>query len=441
MKLSGWGQFPVADCRLDTVSRVEDVRRSLDQAASLIPRGNGRSYGDAALNDSCTLGLTGLNRLLAFDPETGHLTAEAGVLLADLLDVFVPRGWFPLVTPGTKYVTLGGMVAADVHGKNHHRDGSFAGCVVWLDLLLADGQEVRCDRTQNAELFQATLGGMGLTGIVLRVCFRLRRIETAYVRQRTVVAEDLDAAIDAFAESQAWTYSVGWMDTLARGRKLGRSIVTLGEHANLADLSQAQAAAPLRRPRRRQVTVPRDAPPGLLNRGTARAFNGLYYARNARDGQDSLIDVDRYFYPLDAVQDWNRFYGPAGFTQYQCVLPLDCGRAGLVELLETVGRANVGAFLSVLKRFGPQEGLLSFPMEGYTLTMDFPMGVRTLNLLEALDSIVLRYGGRLYLAKDARMGAGMLRAGYPGLDAFRRLRRESGADRRFHSLLTRRLDL
>ncbi len=441
MRLAGWGNFPVADCKLSGASCEADVVAALDREGTLIARGNGRSYGDAALNPEHTLSLRGLDRLLAFDPATGRVTCEAGVLLADLLEIFVQQGWFPRVTPGTKFVSVGGMVAADVHGKNHHRDGSFGAWVDWMDVLLGAGNVVRCSRCENAELFQATLGGMGLTGIILRVAFRLHRIETAYIRQKTVIAEDLDASIEAFDKYWDWTYSVAWIDCLASGRKLGRSVHFLGEHARLDELPSHCQSAPLEIETRRTRSVPACFPSGVLNRWSGVAFNSLYYRRAVRRASDQIVDYDTFFYPLDALVGWNRIYGRNGFVQYQCVFPKPVGREALRTVLERVTQARTGAFLTVLKLFGAQDGMLSFPLEGYTLALDFPMTPHTLGLLTELDEILTRYEGRLYLAKDSRMSPSTFCAGYPKIPEFRKLRAHIGADRRFQSLLAQRLGL
>lgn len=437
--LSGWGRYPRAACHVVRASRVQDAIAATAASASLIARGNGRAYGDAALNPHATLAMTGCNRILAFDAASGDLTCEAGVLLSDLLDVFVPRGWFPPVTPGTKFVTIGGMIAADVHGKNHHVAGSFGDHVRQLHLVLADGRTVRCARDENADLFAATRGGMGLTGVVLDASFRLTPIESAYVRRETLRARDLDEVMAQCEESSHCTYSVAWIDCLARGAAMGRSLLFRGEHARRDELPTDLRAAPLARRSRRTRRVPVDLPARTLNRWTVSLFNEGYY-RLARPGVD-FVDFDAFFYPLDALLEWNRVYGRAGFVQYQCVLPAGASRAGLGLLLSRIAAAGIGSFMSVLKRFGPQEGLLSFPTEGYTLALDFPADRDTFALLTELDAIVLDHGGRLYLAKDARARPEAIRRGYPGFERFAALRAQVDPGHKFNSLLSRRLDL
>ncbi len=437
MILSGWGRYPKIACAVTTPRSAVEAAALVRQTDSLIARGNGRSYGDPAINRKATVSMLRLDRMVAFDPQTGLLTCEAGVLLSDILDIFLPRGWFPMVTPGTRFVTVGGAIASDVHGKNHHKDGSFGDHVQSLDLLLADGQVVTCGPDREPELFAATRGGMGLTGIILRAAIRLRPVETACIRQETLRARDLDEIMELFERSEDWTYTVAWIDCLARGARLGRSLLYRGEHALRDELPADRRAAPLARPARRNLSVPCDAPGGVLNRWTVSAFNELYF-RSARPGT-AIVDIDPFFYPLDSILNWNRIYGRAGFTQYQCVLPKSVSAQGLRALLTAIGASGAGSFLAVLKLFGRQDGILSFPMEGYTLALDFPATAPTLGFLNELDAIVGDHGGRLYLAKDARMAAGLLRRGYPRLPEFRRVRADRNPAASFCSLQSERL--
>jgi decaprenylphospho-beta-D-ribofuranose 2-oxidase len=440
MMISGWGRYPRQDCVVNR-PRSEDELRALVGDGSLIARGNGRGYGDCAQNAANTVEMLRFNRMLSFDSATGRLVAEAGVLLKDVIDCFLPRGWFPAVTPGTKFVTLGGMVAADVHGKNHHRDGSFGAFVDWLDLLGADGKVRRCSPTRNAKLFACTIGGMGLTGIILRVAFRLRPVESAWIRQTTLPAADLDATMRLFEEFGSATYSVAWIDCLATGRRLGRSAIMLGEHAAVWELPERLRGKPFAAPPRKMIPVPFDAPPGLLSRLTVKAFNAAYYRGHARAGRTRLVDWDRYFYPLDALAGWNRIYGKHGLLQIQCALPLAASREGLAELLKAVSASGQGAFLAVLKRLGAAgSGAFSFPMEGYTLALDFPVSPQTLALMERIDRIVLDHGGRFYLAKDSRMSAKTLRASDGRVRDFVAARESFGASK-FRSSQAERLQL
>ncbi|MFN3145658.1 MAG: FAD-dependent oxidoreductase [Paracoccaceae bacterium] len=438
--LAGWGRHPVRDCTL-AAPETEAEAAALVAAGPVIARGNGRAYGDSALGVPATLSTRRMNRMRAFDPATGVLESEAGVLLADIIDTFLPRGWFPAVTPGTKFVTLGGMIAADVHGKNHHRDGAMGETVLWLDLLCPDGRVVRCGPGQERALFEWTVGGMGLTGVILRAAIRLRPVETGWIRQVTRPARDLSRAIELFEENAGATYSVAWIDCLATGAAQGRSIVMLGEHARRDQLPDDRVARPFRTRARRRLSVPFDLPGWLLNRYSARAFNAAYWNAGLRGAGVRLVDWDSYFYPLDSILGWNRVYGRRGFAQFQCVLPLDAAETGLQRLLNEIARAGQGAFLGVLKRMGAEARRFSFPMPGYTLALDFPSTPGLPGLLARMDDIVQEHGGRFYLAKDSHLTAETLRRTDPRSAAFARMRSETGAAGRFVSAQSERLSL
>lgn len=440
-KVSNWGNYPVVDAEMRGYDTSESARELVASWPSLIARGLGRSYGDASLSPRIASTLRH-NKLLAFDEETGDLRCQGGVSLEEILEVFVPRGWFPPVTPGTRYVTVGGAIAADVHGKNHHCRGSFRRHVSALEVLVADGRIVACGPNREQDLFDATCGGMGLTGIILSATFRLQRIETAYIRQEVLPARDLDHIMQRFEESRDWTYSVAWIDCLARGDKLGRSLLIRGEHALPQDLDTApRGAAPLQPPPGRRAAVPIPLPGMTLNRFSVGAFNALYYRWHGLGGGHRIVPYGPFFYPLDAIGHWNRIYGRHGFIQYQCVLPLAFSREGLAAILERIGKRGWGSFLAVLKLFGPQEGLMSFPLEGYTLALDFPLRDGLLPFLDELDELVEAAGGRLYLAKDARMKSPLLASGYPHRDRFLEIVRIWNPDGRFRSMLSDRLDL
>ncbi len=400
-----------------------------------IPRGMGRSYGDSALAP-VVLDMTPNDRLLSFDPGTGELVCEAGLTLDAIARLFLPRGWFLPVTPGTRFVTVGGAVASDVHGKNHHVDGSFSDHLSWLKLLLADGSVVTCSPETDRELFLATTGGMGLTGVVLEAALRLRPVESPWMVQRVRRLPDLDSVMAAFEASAEATYSVAWIDCLKRGSSLGRSVFITGEHAGV------EAAAGLGVPREpKRKNVPFFLPGRALNPWSVRAFNALYYGRAPEDSH-GLVPLDPFFYPLDTVAHWNRIYGRRGFVQYQFVIPRAGAHEGLAVILDAIAASGQGSFLAVLKLFGPGHGgYLSFPMEGWTLALDFPATPRVLCLLKRLDSMVMEQGGRLYLTKDARMGPAMLEAGYPQLAQFRAVKRRVDPDGRWASLQSRRLGL
>lgn len=441
MKLSGWGRYPVLDTCVHAPRSLAALHDAVQQTPSLVARGNGRAYGDSAINTTATLETRHLNHMLAFDPEIGQLVAQAGVLLGDVIAAFLPRGWFPLVTPGTKFVTLGGAIAADVHGKNHHKDGSFRSCVDWIDVMDATGSVTRCSATENTGLFEHTLGGMGLTGVITQAAIRLQPVETAWITQTTHAAPTLKSVMDLFEANQDATYSVAWIDCLAGGAHLGRSLVMLGEHAKGADLPADKRQTPFQVPKKSKRTVPFDFPAFALNTFSVRAFNALYYRAGTRKTGQQLVDWDTYFYPLDAILEWNRIYGRKGFAQFQCVLPLESSEAGLSEMLQTISESGARLFLAVLKRFGAQDSVFSFPMEGYTLALDFPINAKTLRLLDELDRITLAHGGRFYLAKDSRMSAKTFSASDTRIDAFRRQRSENNWQDKFTSAQSERLAL
>lgn len=439
-ELSGWGRYPVEPCHLyrpEKQSQVAAVLRSGEQE-HYISRGLGRSYGDAALNEEGgVVSHLRLNRFLSFDPETGVLECEAGVSFADIIEVFLPRGFFLPVTPGTKHVTLGGAIAADVHGKNHHVDGTIARFVESFRLLTAKGDVLDCSPSENGDVFWATMGGMGLTGAVLSARLRLLAVESGKLLVDYRKSGDLDATLAAFADDAAYRYSVAWIDCLARGRRMGRSVLMLGDHA---PASAVKGDGTLASRRRGWLRVPFDLPGWTLNRFSVGAFNAAYYAKH-RDGR-ALVDFESYFYPLDAVQHWNRIYGKRGFVQYQMVFPPSEGERGLERLLERLTSSGRASFLAVLKRFGPgNPGPLSFPKEGYTLALDLPNAAGLEGLLAELDAIVLDHGGRVYLAKDATLTADRFRAMYPRADEFREIKRRLDPEGKLSSSLARRVGL
>lgn len=437
--LSGWGRYPNIEANLERPEKLATVATFVKTSESILARGKGRSYGDAALNHRILL-TERLNRMLAFNPETGVLRCEAGVTFQEILEIFIPRGWFPSVTPGTKFITVGGAVACDVHGKNHHRDGGFSQFVRSFSLVLANKDCIECSRTQNPELFWATIGGMGLTGIITEVEFSLRRIETAYLQCRTLKADNLDAALELFQEYDTqYQYSVAWIDCLARGNALGRSVLMLGNHATVSQLSPQQQAKPLCLLSKHRRRVPFTPPAGLLNRYTMQGFNWLYY--NLKRDREAIEDYDNFFYPLDFVEDWNKLYGKPGFIQYQCVFPLETSRQGLTRILELCSSQGWGSFLAVLKRLGSQDGWLSFPLSGYTLALDMAVKPGLWEFLDQLDAVVIEYGGRVYLAKDARLNATAFRSMYPQLPQWLAIKSQVDPHNQFSSVLSQRLQL
>ncbi len=411
--LTGWGRNRHAAMRAARPERPRDLDAAVTDVAAgtLIARGAGRAYGDAALNADGNVILTGrLNRVLSFDSATGLVVCEPGITFAELLEIFLPRGFMPPASPGTAFATVGGAVAADVHGKNHDRHGSFGDHVEWFDLLLADGSTRRVSADSDAELFAATIGGMGLTGILRTVAFRLLPGATRWVGVRQRRIHDLDEYIEAFADIRdRATFSVGWIDALSRGAALGRGIL---ESAEFTD-----NAAPVRASRARRVPV--DLPAAALNRLSIRAFNAGYFHRVPSGGRERTRPFAEFLYPLDSLHDWNRIYGKRGFYQFQCVVPDSAARTGLRRLLETISETGSPSFLAVLKTLGRAgRGHLSFPLRGFTLALDFPNAAGADTLLRRLEAITLDHGGRIYLAKDSLLTREGFRTMYPLLPRF-----------------------
>ncbi len=440
-RLAGWGANVHADCVLIEPETQSDIGRRLDRAGS-IARGLGRSYGDAALNaGGQVLGLRRVDRYLAFDEASGALTCEAGVSLAQIIDDFTPRGWFPSITPGTKFVTVGGCIANDVHGKAHHVQGSFSACVDDMLVLLASGDVVRASRTENADLFWGCFGGMGLLGVVVSATIRLRRIETTYFRQRSIPVRDLDAMLAALDENdKTFPYSVATLDVFSKGARLGRGVVTVGDHARRDELPARLGANPLRISGPPRVTVPFTLPELTLNRASIRAVNAVIQRLLRR--APPFGHYEGFFYPLDKIAHWNRGYGRRGFAQYQFVIPFADGARRLRDILTAILSSGELPFLNVLKRMGkPSGGLLSFPSEGYTLAIDFPIRANTVALLRRLDAMVLDAGGRIYLGKDSTVEAASFRAMYPALARWLELKARYDPRNVFTSDLGRRVGL
>ena len=425
-----WGRYPVVS---QTVLDLHDRHRPLPAPdGSMLPYGNGRSYGDSCLNEGGTLLHTAsLDRYIHFDPSQGQLECEAGVQLAEILELVVPQGWFVPVTPGTRFVTIGGAIANDVHGKNHHRAGTFGRHVLELELLRSDGSRRRCSPTENPEWFAATIGGLGLTGLVTRARIQLRRIAGPWMSSEVHRFADL-AGFFRLSESsdRDYEYTVAWIDCTARGRALGRGLFTRANHApERADRHPAAPSGHLR--------LPFTPPLSLINRLTLRGFNALYYRRQRQPVVHAITHYARHLDPLDGISDWNRIYGPRGFLQYQCVVPPADAESCIAQLLQVISASGSGSFLAVLKQFGAlaSPGMLSFPRPGTTLALDFPnQGGSTLSLLDRLDAIVAAAGGAVYPAKDARMSGTHFRQYFPAWESFRPF-----VDPRFSSSFWRRV--
>jgi decaprenylphospho-beta-D-ribofuranose 2-oxidase len=410
----------------------------------VIARGLGRSYGDAAqASGGLVLDMTAFDRVLSFDPATGEIEVEAGVSLDTLIRRFLPLGWFVPVTPGTRSVTVGGAIAADIHGKNHHSAGTFGSHVRSLDLLLADGSVRTLSPTTEAAAFWATVGGMGLTGVILRARFALKPVPSAHISVDTRRARDLDDLMQLQVEFDAThPYSVAWIDCLTRGASMGRGVLTAGRFAEVDELPSVAAHDPWRIPTGPTVTAPRAVPSGLLNRWSVAAFNELWFRKAPRSRDGEIQTTGTFFHPLDGVTGWNTMYGRHGFLQYQFVVPDE--RADVVRTaIERLADIRAASFLAVLKRFGAANPApLSFPMPGWTLALDIPTQVDGLAAtLDALDELVAEAGGRVYLAKDSRTDADLLKQMYPRLPEWASVRDDLDPHRTFRSDLSRRLSL
>lgn len=429
--ISGWGNYPKRESQVLSPSSVAALHLEIRQEHALIARGMGRSYGDSA-NAPRVLQTSYCDHFVEFDEKTGRLTAEAGITLREILRVIVPKGWFLPVTPGTSYVTLGGAIASDVHGKNHHVAGTFGDHVKSITMILGTGEVVTTSAFDRVDLFHATCGGMGLTGVIISATVQLISIRSSFINQKTIKADCIEAACEAFEDNIDATYSVAWIDCLAKGKSLGRSVLMLGEHVEEGELE-----VDLRDP----VSVPFNTPAALLNSVTMKIFNSTFWYKE-KAHRNQTVPLMPYFYPLDAIGNWNRLYGKDGFLQFQCVLPNNDGIANMRKLLTEIAESGEGSFLAVLKQFGKaNDNFLSFPAEGYTLALDFKLTNSTLETVRRLEDLIVGMGGRLYLTKDAVMQEATFKATYPMWEAFESVREKYGAIGKFSSTQSKRLGL
>lgn len=433
MKLHGWGRYPVVDAEVTRIARENAALEIIAASPQAItPRGLGRSYGDSSIGKH-VVDFSLQDRFISFDDSSGLLCCEAGTSLHDILKVFIPKGWFLPVTPGTQFVTVGGAIASDVHGKNHHLDGSFSQHLESFRILTGLGEIIECSAQQHEDLFRASCGGMGLTGLILTAKIRLRRIASSDILCRSLRANNLQQLLQLFEEHSNSPYSVAWIDCLKSGEQLGRSILILGEHAKDGPLQVASEAA---------ITVPPFFPGAALNSFSISAFNALYFHRSPKTAALQRVSYRPYFYPLDSLNHWNRMYGSSGFVQYQFMIPKSSGAEAMRRILGEIAASGRGSFLAVLKTFGPgNNNDLSFPGEGWTLALDFRCDAIVLSLLDRLDEMVLAAKGRVYLTKDARLKAAHFRVIYPNWEKFEATRARYGAHGRFASAQSLRLGL
>jgi len=427
-----WGNYPVIKSNSHVFRTEEDLNNLIQINDDLIPFGNGRSYGDSALSKNI-INVKSYNYFLNFDKHTGILHVQSGVLLSEILDIFVPEGWFLKITPGTKYITVGGAIASDVHGKNHHIEGCFSECVIEFRLMLPDSKIVNCSKTENAELFRATCGGMGLTGVILDAKIVLKTIRSKYINQTTIKTKNLKETFEAFDKYKNKPYSVAWIDCLAKGDNIGKCLLMVGDFDNDGNLDYGI---------KNKLNIPFYFPSFALNRISVKTFNWLYYRKVRKTITNQKVDIDTFFYPLDIIDNWNRIYGKSGFTQYQFILPLEASYVGLEEILKSISASGKGSFLAVLKLYGKaNDNYLSFPMEGYSLALDFKIEKGLFELLDELDKIVLKYKGRIYLTKDVRVDKTSFEQGYPLINTFRNLRYKYKMNQKFNSLQSKRIDI
>lgn len=407
---NSWGNYPQLKQTALTPQWLHDTPALInDLHQSYLPRGNGRSYGDSCLNaDGVLIDARKLDNFTSFDPKTGIISAETGVLLNDILQVIEPHGWFLPVTPGTRFVTLAGAIANDVHGKNHHIRGCFSDHVLELELLRSNGRVIRCNRQTNAEWFRATVAGLGLTGFIIHAKLQLMRVNSTSIDTETIRMTQLSDFFSLNDEStEKFEYTVSWIDCLAKGKNRGRGYFIRGNHAKNAPRSIPKLA---------KLGIPFNLPVSAINAVSLKAFNTLYYYKQRKVKTTSVQSRDSFFYPLDSLKNWNRLYGRRGFLQYQCAIPNVSAEDAMAELLDKIAFSGQGSFLVVLKAFGDKtaNGMLSFAREGVTLAMDFPyLGDKTLSLLNSLDETTAAAGGKLYPAKDGRMSAVHFQQFYP----------------------------
>src|SRR5215475_8149615 len=452
VRLSGWGRTEPTIARLAEPASADEVAGLVKGVAGgiagsgqgVIARGLGRSYNNAAQNEGgLVVSTTGMRDVLSFDADTGVVSCEAGASLEQLMIGLVPAGWFVPVSPGTRHVTVGGAIAADVHGKNHHSAGSFARHVLSFDLLTAAGDVRTVTPESDPELFWGTVGGMGLTGIILRATFQLKRVETSRLVVDTVRTSNIDDTMAYLSSTdEDYDYTVAWTDCLATRGALGRSVITSGNFAPAGEARYRNWAKPLEFKPSALVGAPPVFPSGLINARTVALLNEAWFRKAPRRRTGEIQTIGKFFHPLDGISNWNRVYGPAGFRQYQYVVPFDASDV-VVRSLERISALRAPSFVTVLKRFGDADpGMLSFPMPGWTLALDFPARTPWLSqLCTELDEMVLEADGRLYLAKDSRIPAALMPRMYPGLDDFRRVRAGMDPSGLFSSDLSRRLEL
>lgn len=428
-KCESWGKFPKVNQEVESLTWVSDLT-DFSEDKTYLPYGLGRSYGDSCLNDNgCLIDTSKLNKLISFDEKTGVLKCEAGASLEDIIYFALPKGWFLPVTPGTKFVTVGGAIANDIHGKNHHMAGTFGCFIRSFELLRSNGERLVCSKDQNSEMYAATIGGMGLTGLILWAEVELKAVDGPLIEMESIQFEGLDEFFEISKNSDKdFEYTVAWLDCVSQGEKFGRGIFMRGNHSKTKTDKYFRKTLPL--------TVPFNFPSFSLNKYTVTAFNTVYYNKQRSKVVKSEVNFDPFFYPLDMVDNWNRIYGKEGLLQFQCVIPDDKKTTAMLDILKKVVDSGKASFLAVFKEFGDIQspGLLSFPRPGATLCLDFPNCKSTRKLLLELDELVLKAGGASYPAKDALISQESFKCYYPKLEEFKKYK-----DPKFSSSYWRRV--
>ena len=431
MKIHGWGHYSEVDAHILKPTKANDLNKLIKENNKIIARGLGRSYGDSA-NSNVVLDTTPLNSVIKFDSESGVILCESGVSIKEINEIIIPRGWFVPVTSGSSYVTLGGAIASDIHGKNHHLDGAFSDHILSANLMLGDGEILTMSNSINSDLFQATCGGMGLTGIIISASIKLKPISSNLIKQTTIKNNSLEELFNQFKINFSSPYSVAWLDCSNKSKSI-KSLLFLGEH-----LKNGELICRTKKPK----YIPVKFCSMFLNKHLIKIFNNAYYFKNLKKTQTTIVSLENYFYPLDSLMDWNFLYGEKGFIQYQFVIPKKNGIQILKKILDIINEHDQTPFLAVLKMLGSQnKNYLSFPIEGYTLALDFKADHGLLNLISSLDKVIAHSNGRIYLTKDAIMSKEIFRECYPKWEEFEKIRKKYKAVGKFMSHQSLRLGL
>ena len=430
MKYS-WGSHPNIKCNELELKSSSDLKNTILDTDEFIIHGNGRSYGDSGINKTIVKSID-YNSVISFNEEEGILEAQSGILLKDILKIIVPKGWFLKVTPGSKYITLGGAIASDVHGKNHHIDGCFSESVLSFNLMLSNGRVENCKKRD--ELFLASCGGMGLTGVILDAKISLMKINSKNIDTISIKTNNLQETFDIFESKALYKYSVAWLDTSARDTDIGRGVVSIGDFSTDGDLSYVPCSS--------KISIPSWTPSLLINKYTVMIFNFLYYNLQFKKIKKAKLSSDQFFYPLDGLNNWNNLYGKDGFIQYQFILPKEQSYKGMNEILKFIASEGLFSFLAVLKLYGAEnENYLSFPLKGYSLAIDFKLSKSLYDVLKKLDKIVLKYKGRIYLSKDVRVNKEDFEINYSKINQFRNVREKYQMNKKFQSLQSKRVKI